>query len=43
MIVRNPCAPGPGFSRRPLDGRLADVNSDLDEMMSLQDNNMPLK
>ena len=43
MTVRKPCGPGPGTSRRPLDGRLADVKSDLDEMMSLQENSIPLK
>lgn len=42
MTVRNPCGPEPGISRQPLDGRLVDVKSDLDEMMSLHENKMPL-
>lgn len=44
MTVTKPCGPWPGISRRPLDERLLDVvNSDFEEMTSLQEKSMPLK
>ena len=44
MTVRKPWGPWPGISRRPLDERLLDVvNSDLEEMTSLQEKSIPLK
>ena len=44
MTVRKPWGPWPGISRRPLEERLLDVvNSDLEEMTSLQEKSIPLK